>query len=397
MKVIMKEILLLKDGEIVLKGLNRRQFEDVLKKNVRIALHSLGRFEITSAQSTITVRPLSDGIDLDEACERVARVFGIVSFSRAALCDEKTMDSVLKTAPVYLEKQLRAAKTFKVEAKRSDKKFPLKSPEICRELGGELLSKFPHLKVDVHDPEVIVYVEIRDFGAYIHSNPLKGAGGIPVGTGGKAVILISGGIDSPVAAYMMAKRGLKLTAVHFASPPYTSRRAEEKVVRLLQKVSRYAGPITMYTVPFTEIQEKLRDDCPEELFTIIMRRLMMEISQRIARDKDCSALITGESLGQVASQTIGALNCTDDAADMVVFRPLIGMDKQEIIDISYKIDTYETSIEPYEDCCTVFTPKHPRTKPVLKFVKQAQERAGFEPLIEEALNNLKMTPIYPEE
>ena len=307
------------------------------------------------------------------------------------------MDSVLKTAPVYLEKQLRAAKTFKVEAKRSDKKFPLKSPEICRELGGELLSKFPHLKVDVHDPEVTVYVEIRDFGAYIHSNPLKGAGGIPVGTGGKAVILISGGIDSPVAAYMMAKRGLKLTAVHFASPPYTSRRAEEKVVRLLQKVSRYAGPITMYTVPFTEIQEKLRDDCPEELFTIIMRRLMMEISQRIARDKDCSALITGESLGQVASQTIGALNCTDDAADMVVFRPLIGMDKQEIIDISYKIDTYETSIEPYEDCCTVFTPKHPRTKPVLKFVKQAQERAGFEPLIEEALNNLKMTPIYPEE
>ena len=371
MKVIMKEILLLKDGEIVLKGLNRRQFEDVLKKNVRIALHSLGRFEITSAQSTITVRPLSDGIDLDEACERVARVFGIVSFSRAALCDEKTMDSVLKTAPVYLEKQLRAA--------------------------GELLSKFPHLKVDVHDPEVTVYVEIRDFGAYIHSNPLKGAGGIPVGTGGKAVILISGGIDSPVAAYMMAKRGLKLTAVHFASPPYTSRRAEKKVVRLLQKVSRYAGPITMYTVPFTEIQEKLRDDCPEELFTIIMRRLMMEISQRIARDKDCSALITGESLGQVASQTIGALNCTDDAADMVVFRPLIGMDKQEIIDISYKIDTYETSIEPYEDCCTVFTPKHPRTKPVLKFVKQAQERAGFEPLIEEALNNLKMTPIYPEE
>ena len=393
----MKEILLLKDGEIVLKGLNRRQFEDVLKKNVRIALHSLGRFEITSAQSTITVRPLSDGIDLDEASERVARVFGIVSFSRAALCDEKTMDSVLKTAPVYLEKQLRAAKTFKVEAKRSDKKFPLKSPEICRELGGELLSKFPHLKVDVHDPEVTVYVEIRDFGAYIHSNPLKGAGGIPVGTGGKAVILISGGIDSPVAAYMMAKRGLKLTAVHFASPPYTSRRAEKKVVRLLQKVSRYAGPITMYTVPFTEIQEKLRDDCPEELFTIIMRRLMMEISQRIARDKDCSALITGESLGQVASQTIGALNCTDDAADMVVFRPLIGMDKQEIIDISYKIDTYETSIEPYEDCCTVFTPKHPRTKPVLKFVKQAQERAGFEPLIEEALNNLKMTPIYPEE
>ena len=392
----MKEILLLKDGEIVLKGLNRRQFEDVLKKNIKIALHSLGRFEITSAQSTISVRPLDDGIDLDEASERVSRVFGIVSFSRAALCEEKSMESVLATAPVYLEKQLRAAKTFKVEAKRSDKKFPLKSPEICRELGGVILSKYPHLKVDVHHPAVTVYVEIRDFGAYVHADSLRGAGGIPVGTGGKAVILISGGIDSPVAAYMMAKRGLRLTAVHFASPPYTSRRAEEKVVRLLQKVSRYAGPMTMYTVPFTKLQEKLRDDCPEELFTIIMRRLMMEISQRIARDNDCAALITGESLGQVASQTIGALNCTDEAADMVVFRPLIGMDKQEIIDISYKIDTYETSIEPYEDCCTVFTPKHPRTKPVLKFVKEAQQRAGFEPLIEEAVQNLKVTPIYPE-
>ena len=340
----MKEILLLKDGEIVLKGLNRRQFEDVLKKNIRTALRPLGSFEVTSAQSTISVLPLEDGIDLDEACERVACVFGIVSFSRAAVCEEKTMESVLATAPVYLEKQLRAAKTFKVEAKRSDKKFPLKSPDICRELGGVLLSHFPHLRVDVRQPEVTVYVEIRDRAAYIHADPIRGAGGIPVGTGGKAVLLISGGIDSPVAAYMMAKRGLKLTAVHFASPPYTSQRAEDKVVNLLQKVSRYAGPMTMYTVPFTKLQERLRDDCPEELFTIIMRRLMMEISQRIARNNDCSALVTGESLGQVASQTIGALNCTDEAADMVVFRPLIGMDKQEIIDISYKIDTYQTSI-----------------------------------------------------
>ena len=389
----MKEILLLKDGEIVLKGLNRRQFEDVLKKNIKNTLSPLGRFEITSAQSTVSVKPLSDDIDLDEACERVGRIFGIVSYSRAALCDEKTLESVLKTAPEYLAKQLRAAKTFKVEAKRSDKKFPYKSPEICRETGGAILSKFPHLKVDVKNPEVTVYVEIRDHGAYIHANPIRGAGGIPVGTGGRAVILISGGIDSPVAAYMMAKRGIKLTAVHFASPPYTSQRAEDKVVRLLQKVARYSGAMKMYTVPFTKLQEKLRDDCPEELFTIIMRRLMMQISQRIAEQNECQALITGESLGQVASQTIGALGCTDEAADMVVFRPLIGMDKQEIIDISYKIDTFETSIEPYEDCCTVFTPKHPRTKPVLKFVKQAQENAGFEPLIEEALQNLKITYI----
>ena len=288
---------------------------------------------------------------------------------------------------------LGSAKTFKVEAKRSDKKFPFKSPEICRETGGLLLSKFPHLSVDVHNPDVTVYVEIRDFGAYIHADPIRGAGGIPVGTGGRAAILISGGIDSPVAAYMMAKRGIKLTAIHFASPPYTSARAEEKVVKLLQKVSRYAGPMRMYTVPFTKLQEKLRDDCPEELFTIIMRRLMMQISERIAKQRDCAALITGESLGQVASQTIGALGCTDEATDMVVFRPLIGMDKQEIINISYKIDTYETSIEPYEDCCTVFTPRHPRTKPILKFVKAAQEQANFEPLIEEALNNLKITYI----
>ena len=392
----MKEILLLKDGEIVLKGLNRRQFEDVLKKNIKIALHGTGRYAITSAQSTIYVKPIDDEADLDEATERIGRVFGLVSYSRAAMCPEKTLESVLETAPVYLEKVLRKAKTFKVEAKRSDKKFPYKSPEICRETGGVILNKYPHLRVDVHNPDVTVYVEIRDFGAYIHADPLRGAGGIPVGTGGKAVILISGGIDSPVAAYMMAKRGLKLTAVHFASPPYTSPRAEEKVVKLLSKVSRYAGDLKMITVPFTAIQEKLRDDCPEELFTIIMRRLMMQISERIAEDNDCAALVTGESLGQVASQTIGALNCTDEAAEMVVFRPLIGMDKQEIINIAYKIDTYETSIEPYEDCCTVFTPKHPRTKPILKFVKQAQEQAQFEPLIEEALQNLKVTHITPE-
>lgn len=393
----MKEIILLKDGEIVLKGLNRRSFEDVLKKNIKFALSPLGRFEITSAQSTIYVKPLSEDIDLDEACERISRVFGIVAYSRAAVCEEKTLDSVLQTAPIYLAKTLESAKTFKVEAKRSDKRFPYKSPEICRELGGVILEKFPHLTVDVHNPELTVYVEIRDFGAYIHCDPEKGAGGIPVGTGGKAAVLISGGIDSPVAAYMMAKRGIKLTAVHFASPPYTSRRAEEKVVKLLQKVSRYAGRMTMYTVPFTKIQEKIKNDCPEELFTIIMRRLMMEISEKIALDNDCSALITGESLGQVASQTIGALGCTDEAADMVVFRPLIGMDKQEIIDISYKIDTYETSIEPYEDCCTVFTPKHPRTRPVLKYVKEAQEKADFAPLVEEALQNLKITYISSDD
>ena len=389
----MKEIILLKDGEIVLKGLNRRTFEDVLKKNIRHAISHLGSFEIKSAQSIIYVKPLSDDIDLDEACLKISRVFGIVSYSRAAICEEKTLESIIATAPVYLEKELKAVKTFKVEARRSDKRFPYKSPEICAELGGVILDKFPHLSVDVHNPDLIVNVEVRDFGAYVHGAAHKGAGGIPVGTSGNAAILISGGIDSPVAAYMMAKRGLKLTAVHFASPPYTSKRAEDKVVRLLRRVSRYAGKMTMYTVPFTKIQKTIKNECLEELFTIIMRRLMMQISSRIAADNDCTALITGESLGQVASQTIGALSCTDDAADLLVFRPLIGMDKQEIIDISYKIDTYDISIEPYEDCCTVFTPKHPRTRPVLKYVKEAQEKANFEQMIEEALANLKVTEI----
>lgn len=393
----MKEIILLKDGEIVLKGLNRRTFEDVLKKNIKYSLHSLGSFEISSAQSIIYVKPLTDGVDLDEACDRISRIFGIVSFSRAAVCDEKTLDAVKRTATEYLEKKLRAAKTFKVEAKRSDKRFEYKSPEICRELGAEILSKYPHLKVDVHNPDITVYVEIRDFGAYVHTDPMKGAGGIPVGTGGNAAILISGGIDSPVAAYMMAKRGIKLTAIHFASPPYTSRRAEEKTVRLLRKVSRYSGKMTMFTVPFTKIQETIKNKCPEELFTIIMRRLMMVISEQIAENNDCSALITGESLGQVASQTIGALSCTDEAANMLVFRPLIGMDKQEIIDISYKIDTFDISIEPYEDCCTVFTPKHPRTRPVLKYVKEAEQKVDFAPLVEEALQNLKITYISADD
>lgn len=393
----MKEIILLKDGEIVLKGLNRRTFEDVLKKNIKHALSPLGSFEIRSAQSIIYVKPLSDDIDLDEACLKISRVFGIVSYSRAAICEEKTLESIMATAPVYLEKELKAAKTFKVDARRSDKRFPYKSPEICAELGGVILDKFPHLSVDVHNPDLIVNVEVRDFGAYVHGAALRGAGGIPVGTSGNAAILISGGIDSPIAAYMMAKRGLKLTAIHFASPPYTSKRAEDKVVRLLRRVSRYAGKMTMYTVPFTKIQETIKNECPEELFTIIMRRLMMQISSRIAEDNNCTALITGESLGQVASQTIGALSCTDEAADLLVFRPLIGMDKQEIIDISYKIDTYDISIEPYEDCCTVFTPKHPRTRPVLKYVKEAQEKADFAPMIEEALANLKVTEISAQD
>lgn len=390
----MKELVLVKVGEIALKGLNRKTFEDVLKKNIRRSLRTVGQFEVKSAQSTIYVTPLSDGADLDDACEKISKVFGIVSYSRACFC-EKNMEDITQKACEYLYDELSIAKTFKVEAKRSDKKFPLKSPEICAQLGGEILKRFSNLSVDVHNPQVTVTVEIRDFGAYVHGSALRGAGGIPVGTGGNAAILISGGIDSPVAAYMMAKRGIKLTAIHFASPPYTSERAEQKVVKLLQKVSLYSGAMKMYTVPFTKIQETIQTKCPEELFTIIMRRLMMQMSQMIAQKEDCTALITGESLGQVASQTIHAMNCTDEATDMLVFRPLIGMDKEEIVEISRKIDTYETSILPYEDCCTVFTPKHPRTRPVLKYVKQAQQQGEFEDLINEAMENLKVTLIEP--
>lgn len=384
----MKEIVLIKLGEIALKGLNRFSFEDALKKNIKSALYGAGYFKVKIAQSTIYVIPQGE-VDMDEVCDRISRVFGIVSFSRACVC-EKDMEDIFGKAPEYLENALRFAKSFKVEAKRSDKKFPYKSPEISREVGGLLLQKFPHLTVDVHNPEVKVTVEIRDFGAYIRAGAEKGAGGIPVGTGGNAAILISGGIDSPVAAYMLAKRGVKLTAIHFASPPYTSERAEDKVQRLLKKVARYAGPIEMITVPFTRIQERIKDECDEELFTIIMRRMMMKISSIIAKKYDCTALITGESLGQVASQTITAIACTDDAADMPVFRPLIGMDKEEIVQISRKIDTFDISIEPFEDCCTVFTPKHPRTKPVLKFVRYAEEDAHLDELIDEAVENVKV-------
>lgn len=388
----MKEILLVKLGEIVLKGLNRKAFEDTLIKNLKRRLAAIGKFQVRSAQSTITVTPVYDDADMDEAADCVSKVFGIATFSRACVA-EKDIETIKKAAAEYLADTLEGVDTFKVEAKRSDKKFPLTSPQICTEVGGYLLGKFPHLSVDVHNPDITVTVEVRDLAAYIRAGVIKGAGGIPVGTGGKAAVLISGGIDSPVASYMMAKRGLELTAIHFASPPYTSERAEEKVVELLKKVSAYSGRMNMYTVPFTKIQEQIREKCHEEYFTIIMRRFMMKIAERVAKQNDCLALITGESLGQVASQTIGAIACTDDACSMPVFRPLIGMDKEEIIEISRKIDTFDISIQPYEDCCTVFTPKHPRTRPVLADVIAEENKIDYEPLIEEAVKNVKLTTI----
>lgn len=381
----MKEIILIKNGELVLKGLNRRTFEDVLIKNIKKKISPLGAFDISRAQSTIVVTPKDDDFDMDEAVKRVGTVFGISAYSRAAVC-EKDIDVIKAVAREYLADTLKSTKTFKVNAKRSDKKFPLKSPEICYEIGGELLSAFPHLKVDVHEPEEIITVEIRDHDAFIRAGQLRGAGGMPVSTSGRAAIMISGGIDSPVAAYLMARRGLELNAIHFASPPYTSVRAEMKVRQLLSKVAAYSGTIRLGIVPFTEIQEQIANNCPEEYFTLIMRRMMLRIAQRLAASRGCGALITGESLGQVASQTLPALGVVDTLAEMPVLRPLIGMDKEDIIAISRKIDTFEISIQPYEDCCTVFTPKHPRTRPTIEQCENAEKALDIEALVEKAIN-----------
>lgn len=388
----MKEIILVKNGEIALKGLNRGTFEDMLIQNIKRRLRSLGDFSYRKAQSTIYITPTSEGIDLEAAVERLGKVFGIAAISRAAVV-EKDFDAIRKAAIEYLSDALADVSTFKVEAKRSDKQFPMNSPEIMRELGGYILDKFPHLSVDVHRPQLTVIVEVRDFGAYIHSTPIPGAGGMPAGSAGQAMLLLSGGIDSPVAGYMMAKRGLSLGAIHFVSPPYTSDRALQKVETLAEELCDYCGKIDLYVVPFTELQEALRDHCPEELFTILMRRMMMRIADRIAKENDMQALVTGESVAQVASQTLPALVCTDIVAEMPVFRPVIGMDKSDIIAIAQKIGTFETSILPYEDCCTVFTPKHPRTKPKLESVEAAECQFDFAPLLEAAIRETERKTI----
>ena len=391
----MEEIILIKLGEMVLKGLNRNVFEAALIRNIKRRLNPLGGFDVKTAQSTVYVTP-REGADLDAAVERVSKIFGIAAFSRACVV-KKEMNAILEASAEYLKPELLAAKSFKVETKRADKIFPLKSPEISAQVGEYLLEQYPHLCVDVHDPDITVRVEVRDFGAYVHGPALRGAGGIPVGTGGNAAILISGGIDSPVAAWTMAKRGLELTAVHFASPPYTSERAEQKVHRLLARVGEYSGRMHLFTVPFAKVQEEIIAKCPEDLFTLIMRRFMMRIGEKIARRESCSALITGESLGQVASQTLQAIVCTDQASEMPVLRPLIGMDKLEIIEISRRINTFDISIEPFEDCCTVFTPKHPRTQPKLPELLEAEQALDCESLIEECVQNAVLTKIYPNQ
>jgi len=382
-----EEVILMKLGEVVLKGLNRRKLEDLLMKNIRTTLRGCGKVNVCNSQSTIRVEFEDDEPEIDRATEAIRKVFGIMNFTRAYRGDYDWETLKTQTAD-YVAGALGRAKTFKVDARRSDKKYPLSSPQICMMMGEHLLNEFPHLTVDVHNPEVVVSVEIRDGAAFIHTNPEKGAGGLPAGTGGHGMLMLSGGIDSPVAGYVMAKRGLKISAVHFESPPYTSERAKEKVLTLARKMSVYTGPVDLWIVPFTQIQEAIRDTCKEDLFTIIMRRVMLKIACKLAREKDARCIITGESLGQVASQTLGAIQCTDLAADLPVFRPFIGTDKQDIVDIARAIDTFETSILPYEDCCTVFTPKHPKTNPFPDEVLEEEAKLDLEALTKD------LTPEY---
>ena len=375
----MRELIICYLGEMALKGLNKNTFEAQLMKTIKRRLRNCGQFKYYKAQSTFYIEPENDECDIDTAFEKIKKIFGIAAVSKAAVV-EKDFEVIAKTAVEYLGETLKNAKTFKVSAKRSDKKFAMTSPEISRELGGRILSKYHHLKVDVNNPEVNVMVEIRDYGAYIHGGKEQGAGGMPVSTSGKGALMLSGGIDSPVAAYMMAKRGMKIMAVHFASPPYTSERARQKVITLCEKMKEYTGDINLHIVPFTVPQEYIRDKGVPELFTVLMRRSMMRITEKIAESEGAEAIITGESLAQVASQTLRAIRATDLSVEMPILRPVIGMDKNEITEIARKIDTFETSILPYEDCCTIFTPSHPKTKPSLEEILEAEKNMDMEVL-----------------
>lgn len=388
----MNEMFLLKLGETVLKGGNRFQFENRLKTNVCRRLRPFGAFSVRLSQSTVFIEPEDDACDLDGAWDACHTVFGIVSLCRCRPC-EKDVDAIFRAVMAYLGDELRAARTFKVESRRSDKRFPLNSIQLSQKIGGRIAEAVPTVAVDVHHPEYTVFVEVRDRAAYVHGPADPGAGGLPTGVGGRALVLLSGGIDSPVAGYMIAKRGVELEAVHFFSYPYTSELAKDKVLELARLMTRYCGRMTVNIVGFTEIQEAIRDNCPEEYFTLIMRRFMMMISERIARDHGCGCLVTGENLGQVASQTMEAMAVTAASVDIPIFPPLIGMDKEEIVTIARRIGTMETSILPYEDCCTVFTPRHPKTKPTKAQVDRACASLDFDALIERALQNTELVKV----
>ncbi len=388
----MKEIFLCKCGEIVLKGANHSYFENALIKELKFRLRTYGSFKISHSQSTVYVEGTNDDVDLDAVFDALTRVFGIVTIERAAVA-EKDMDKIKETIREYIPRFLSDKKTFKVEAKRADKRFPLKSPDIAAQSGGAVLAACNHLRVNVKKPDVVVRVEVRENAAYISAGSFKGAGGMPVGTNGKGMLLLSGGIDSPVAGYMMAKRGVKIEAVHFESFPYTSERAKEKVLELARLVTRYSGSMLVHVVSLTRVQEELAKNCDEEYFTLLLRRYMMAIAEKLALKNDCLALITGESVGQVASQTMQAIAVTNATVSMPVFRPCIGMDKEEIVQIARKIDTFETSIQPYEDCCTVFTPRHPKTKPELAKVIEQEGKLDFKALVNEAVENAEQVYI----
>mgnify|MGYP001029413460 CR=1 FL=1 len=385
------EILLLKLGEVVLKGLNRRSFEDKLVSNVRRRMKHCGSFQVYIRQSTIYVEPQTEECDMEAAYKAARQIFGIVTVARAVPCD-KTMDAIVETAKTYLADEFAKAKTFKVESRRADKQFPMNSIQISQYVGGEL-AQFFHKKAEMHTPDLTVYVEIREKHAYVHAPSVPGAGGLPIGMGGRAVSLLSGGLDSPVSSYMIARRGVELEMVHFVSPPYTSQQALDKVLELARLLTVYCGRMIVHIIPFTEIQEEIRRQCPEEYFTLIMRRFMMRIAQAIAKDHGAKCLVTGENLGQVASQTMDAMAVTGAVVDIPMFHPLIGMDKEEIVTRARKIGTLETSILPYEDCCTVFTPKHPKTKPVLALVEAEEAKLDVDALVADALANTEKVAI----
>ena len=391
----MHEIILCKLGEIVLKGLNRHSFEMKLMSNIRRRTQRYGKFKIYSRQSTIYVEPVEETCDLDAAYDACKKVFGIIAIARAVPC-AKEKEAIFATAKEYLGPALLAAKSFKVESKRSDKSFPMGSIQLSQWVGGALHDAFPHLIVDVHNPELTVHLEVREDAAYVHGPAEAAAGGLPIGMGGHAVSLLSGGIDSPVSSYMIAKRGVQLELLHFASPPYTSEQAREKVLQLAQELTVWCGRLTVHVVPFTEIQEEIRRKCPEDHFTLIMRRFMMRLGDRLAHELACKAIVTGESLGQVASQTIQALVVSDDVATLPVLRPLIGMDKEEIVRVARHVGTFDTSILPYEDCCTVFTPRHPKTKPNLEEVREYEAALDIAALCDKALAGREMIRLYPK-
>lgn len=385
----MKEIILCKYGEITLKGANRSHFEHLLKNELARRTAQFGKFKIYYIQSTAYIEPLEETCDITGAYEAAKNTFGVSAVSRAIELP-KDMDAILEAAGTVFMPYLSGVRTFKVESKRSDKKFPFTSPEISAEVGAAILeASGGALRVDVHVPQVCVRVEIRDFAAYICAGQERAVGGMPIGSNGKGLLLLSGGIDSPVAGFMMAKRGVRIDAMHFESFPYTSERARQKVLDLAAKLAGYAGEIRVHIISVTHIQEVLRDNCDEDYFTLLLRRFMMRLAERTANKFSCDALITGESIGQVASQTMKALLVTDSVVNMPVFRPVIGMDKEDIVKISRKIDTFETSILPYEDCCTVFTPAHPRTQPEIYKVENEEARVDVVALEEEAFATLE--------